>query len=332
MPRVGAVTTLLVTDTDKEAEMADRRYDEWQARSSTDPSRGAGRRDYIEGEHEYVRPHIYREQDREPPPGGERRGERGLRQGRGPRAEERGSYGRYIPEEERGGRYGREYPERGFARTGRGYGGGYGDREMGRYTRGPGEEYGEGFWSELTAQRTRGDFNRYGQRDTLHPLPYDTDRYGAGQYGLGARAGDEWSAREDFRRYGWGPGWSQYQGRDRSYGTRGWDEVDVGRLPPEEYALHGRRPPGRGPRSYRRSDERIREDICDRLMQTWMDAEEVNVRVHDGEVTLSGTVKSREEKRAIEDLSEGTLGVREVHNELRVAREQQPQEERRLHS
>jgi hypothetical protein len=345
--------------------MADRRNGEWQEQRAEGRGRGAGRRDSIKGEHEYVRPHIYREQDREPPPGREERREtRGGRYGRVPRAEGRERSER-VPREGRGSE------ERRLARPGRGSGGELGDRELGRYGRGyeyggdedrgrfdqdrreeyrrgglmrgtsgyrraggPGEEYGEGFWSELTRERTRGDFNRHGQRDTLRTQPYDTDRYHAGQYGLGARAGDEWSAREDSRRYGWGEGWSQHQGRDRGYGTRGLDEVDVGELPPRG------RPQGRGPRNYQRSDERIREDVCDRLMRAWMDAEDVTVRVHDGEVTLSGTVKSREEKRAIEDLSEDTLGVKEVHNEIRVARMQQPrreerseeQEGRKLHS
>jgi hypothetical protein len=78
------------------------------------------------------------------------------------------------------------------------------------------------------------------------------------------------------------------------------------------------RPMGRGPKGYQRSDSRIREDICDRLMVSWMDAENVEVLVLAGEVTLQGTVKSRDEKRAIEAVAESVLGVKDIHNTLRV--------------
>jgi hypothetical protein len=80
------------------------------------------------------------------------------------------------------------------------------------------------------------------------------------------------------------------------------------------------RPTGRGPKGYQRGDDRIRADICDRLMQGWMNAEDVEVQVKDGNVTLSGTVRSRDEKRAIEDLAEAVLGVKDVDNNIRVNR------------
>ena len=76
----------------------------------------------------------------------------------------------------------------------------------------------------------------------------------------------------------------------------------------------------RGPKNYRRSDERIREEVCDRLMQGGLNAEEVEVQVKDGQVTLSGTVDNRQDKRAIEDLAEEILGVKEVQNQLRIQR------------
>jgi osmotically-inducible protein OsmY len=78
--------------------------------------------------------------------------------------------------------------------------------------------------------------------------------------------------------------------------------------------------PGRGPKSYQRGDDRIRADLCDKLMQGWMDASDVDVKVKDGEVTLSGTVRSRDEKRAIEDAAEEVLGVKDVTNNIRINR------------
>lgn len=79
---------------------------------------------------------------------------------------------------------------------------------------------------------------------------------------------------------------------------------------------------GRGPRDYQRSDERIREAICDCMTDDPMlDASEVTVVVSTGEVTLSGTVTSREQKRRAEDVAERISGVKDVTNQLRVARE-----------
>jgi len=78
---------------------------------------------------------------------------------------------------------------------------------------------------------------------------------------------------------------------------------------------------GRGPRNYRRSDERIRDDINDRLTDNdWLDASDVDVSVSGGEVTLSGMVESRHAKRLAEDIAEAVSGVTHVQNNLRVQR------------
>jgi osmotically-inducible protein OsmY len=76
---------------------------------------------------------------------------------------------------------------------------------------------------------------------------------------------------------------------------------------------------GRGPRGYRRGDERIREDVCDRLTDDpRVDASDVEVHINNGEVTLAGSVRTRQEKRITEDLVENITGVREVNNNLKV--------------
>jgi osmotically-inducible protein OsmY len=76
---------------------------------------------------------------------------------------------------------------------------------------------------------------------------------------------------------------------------------------------------GRGPKDYIRSDERIREDANDKLTEDWrVDASDITVKVANGEVTLDGTVASREAKRRAEDLVDGISGVKHVQNNLRV--------------
>jgi hypothetical protein len=76
---------------------------------------------------------------------------------------------------------------------------------------------------------------------------------------------------------------------------------------------------GRGPKGYRRSDERIREEISDRLMtHPDIDASDIELHVSGGIVTLSGTVEDRHEKRLAEYITEDVLGVDDVENRLKV--------------
>ncbi|MBA4796527.1 MAG: BON domain-containing protein [Rhizobiales bacterium] len=76
---------------------------------------------------------------------------------------------------------------------------------------------------------------------------------------------------------------------------------------------------GKGPRGYRRSDSRILEDVNDRLSDDGsVDASDIEVTVKDGEVTLSGHVTDRWEKRRAEDCADDVSGVTHVQNNLRV--------------
>ena len=87
---------------------------------------------------------------------------------------------------------------------------------------------------------------------------------------------------------------------------RGWDTPDYR---------------GRGPRGYQRSDARMFEDICDRLtVDPRIDASDIEVDVKGAEVTLRGSVRSREEKRYAEDVVEHVMGVRDINNHLKVSR------------
>jgi hypothetical protein len=129
--------------------------------------------------------------------------------------------------------------------------------------------------------------------------------------------------------YGHGPGVENMDPPIVGYGmsrTRADDhETGHGGFIGGGYGRTGRRdmperPMGKGPKGYTRSDDRIREDICERLMDAWMNAEHVDVRVKDGEVTLVGSVRTRDEKHAIENLAADVLGVKDVHNSLLVLR------------
>jgi glutamine amidotransferase-like uncharacterized protein len=79
---------------------------------------------------------------------------------------------------------------------------------------------------------------------------------------------------------------------------------------------------GKGPKAYKRSDERIHDEVCERLTQhPLVDASLMDVTVEDGEVTLSGEVLDRRMKYMAEDVVDEVHGVKEIHNQLRVSRE-----------
>jgi len=81
---------------------------------------------------------------------------------------------------------------------------------------------------------------------------------------------------------------------------------------------------GRGPKGYKRSDDRIKEEISDILTRdAQIDASEIEIEVKDGEVTLTGTVTERKMKHHAEDLVEKCMGVKDVTNNLRVQKESQ---------
>jgi hypothetical protein len=115
---------------------------------------------------------------------------------------------------------------------------------------------------------------------------------GSGQYGAGTGQ--------------WGGGMSSYSGGMGSYMDR------------ENRGERGRFT-GRGPKNYTRSDDRIREDINERLTDhPEIDASEIEVQVKDGEVTLTGTVDDRHTKRLAEDVADSVSGVKQVHNQIRL--------------
>jgi hypothetical protein len=123
-----------------------------------------------------------------------------------------------------------------------------------------------------------------------------------------------------------GERWESDRGRDRDHEARkrghgGDTGHDTSWSGPSSGTWHQGGPfAGRGPKGYQRSDGRIREDVSDRLTDAPdIDASEIEVSVSNGEVTLAGTVRSRQEKRRTEDVTERVTGVRDVHNALRIS-------------
>lgn len=78
---------------------------------------------------------------------------------------------------------------------------------------------------------------------------------------------------------------------------------------------------GKAPKGYRRSDERIREEIAESVME-WseIDASEVQIDVSNGNVTLQGTVDSRRTKNLLEEIADCVSGVEDIDNQIKVKR------------
>jgi len=271
-----------------------------------------------------------------------RRSDSDYGRGRGRESERSGREGRYVR-----GESGREYGVRGreperYGREGTygssGYGYGYSGRERdserygregssrgseygGRSSSGRGREYDRDYDTNESRygsyrgtsgiQRGYGEGSSgYGQGSRSY-----TDRY---NYPTGYRSGQSYS---EPRR-----GYEDYdRGEDRGWWDRASDAVASWFGDEEaERRRHmdaQREHRGRGPKNYRRSDERIKEDVNDRLSDdNYLDASEIEVAVMNAEVTLSGTVNNRTDKRRAEDIAESVSGVSNVENRLRVQR------------
>jgi osmotically-inducible protein OsmY len=168
-------------------------------------------------------------------------------------------------------------------------------------------------WSERDRHPVERTWDR--TRETARDM---TDRDRDGRRGL-----SEWNDDDRPRSFG---DTSRYATDDR-YAPRPWTGTHYGEPVVDRPYDRGVDAPdyrGRGPRGYQRSDARVFEDICDRLtVDPRIDASDVEVEVKAAEVTLRGSVRSREEKRYAEDVVEHVMGVRDVNNHLKVTRPDQ---------
>lgn len=186
----------------------------------------------------------------------------------------------------------REYGFGGYADRGLGVGGSYA---------GIGPRFGESYW----------DYDRYGDRSRSFG---GADRYSGGDY----RGRDDYGQERGYMD-------RDRRGRDRGFMERASDEVAswFGDEDAERRRQMDAGHRGRGPKNYTRSDDRIREDVNDRLSDDpHIDASDIEVMVSNGEVTLNGTVNERFAKRHAEDIAESVSGVKHVQNNLRINAQQ----------
>jgi hypothetical protein len=200
------------------------------------------------------------------------------------------------------------------------------------------QEYGYGY----------GGFSHGGQRGNRphdeYPhgfAGYGADRMGRLQGPYGTRRDDGPGPAPSFgygspsggRSWG-GPHWNDPQHPDyqadygrRQYARSPTDFMEERYPYPHDYAADAGHY-GRGPKGYQRSDQRISEDVCERLSEdAQIDASEIEVSVQAGVVTLKGAVPSRHMKHLAEDCADRVFGVKDVENRVRVERPQDNRDE-----
>lgn len=107
-------------------------------------------------------------------------------------------------------------------------------------------------------------------------------------------------------------------------GRKGWDfeqNKAYGLVYGQNTSLYreGRNHHGKGPKNYQRSDERILEDIYERIAADWnLDVHDVDIKVEAGVVHLAGEVRDRSFRHRIEDITEAVRGVTSIENKIRI--------------
>jgi BON domain-containing protein len=191
----------------------------------------------------------------------------------------------------------------------------------------------ESGWDEQSGRRGDpyggGQQQGYGRSSEYEQGGYGRSRYGQreqggyGEFREGRSGSSQWRPEESSR---------QRQGYGRQYESQSFDQpyppgfrnefgsspgsgYGSGRQGYSEYGTHR----GKGPKGYTRSDDRLKEIICEKLTDDpTIDASEINVEVTNQIVKLTGTVDDRFTKYDVEELIERCGGVEDIDNQLRV--------------
>jgi len=190
------------------------------------------------------------------------------------------------------------------------------DRSEDNWTgRSRGDEYRQEDFESLRRYQWPGGFNetREGR---------DSERWGYGRQAFGPGFEDR-GQFSPMNRYGWDYGRQSFQGygqHPREYGQRAREEY--GQQAREGYGQsfgRERTHAGVGPKNWKRSDERIKDEVCESLAaHPEIDASDTDIHVKDAVVTLTGTVRDRRTRRMMEDVVDSIPGVADVECQLKV--------------
>ncbi len=150
------------------------------------------------------------------------------------------------------------------------------------------------------------------ERDS-NPKPQDKN-YSHGDYTPNLNAGgQEYYSRHYEQRGRLGSAINEYaqQGYSQGYGRSGYSLDQSGNAAQAEGAST------KHPKNYKGADDRIYVEVCEALGRE-LDASGIEVTSAGNEITLTGSVRSRDEKRRAARIAEGVRGVEDVHNQLIV--------------
>ncbi len=210
----------------------------------------------------------------------------------------------------------------------------------------PPDEYSSGDTADPRPPRDY-DYRYAGSVGEWDQDEFGGDMYGGGRYGAGPYEQSQRFGEGGFESHtgDFGLLQRQYENRyastpeDRDYGANPGGAYSAsaggGYAPgrgPLAHAGASRSARPRGPKGYTRTDERIREDICERLSQPLgrfgasdlvnehLDVSDVSVQVDGAKVVLEGTVPERRMKHEIEDIVDACPGVQDIDNRITVRR------------
>ncbi|CAG0958268.1 hypothetical protein PHYC_00586 [Phycisphaerales bacterium] len=198
----------------------------------------------------------------------------------------------------------------GYGQSAQGQGTGYGQSyyypsQGGTY--GPARPWNEQNWRGQEYGEQYGGYQQGAQRGPGH---WSADQGGFGEWG-DARGGYPDYSQE-----------SRQRGGMARFGTIG------DRSSQETWGRSAQRRRGTAPKGYKRSDDRIQEDVCERIMDDGIDAGEVDVKVKEAVVVLTGEVEDRRDKHRIEQIAAEVSGVQDVENQVRIKKADSSRSER----
>ena len=188
-----------------------------------------------------------------------------------------------------------------------------GSLDQGRLDYGRGRDYGDRRFESYGYQQDQAERERDRARERARE--WDSRNYAEpGEMGFGSSP--EYGPDSE-----WAGGWrgSDHSWNERSYFDRGKRQSAADNRGVWESLKSFF---GKGPKGYKRSDERIREDACEALARhPGVDASDIEVAVDNSVVVLKGTVPNRWMKRQAEDVIDDVSGVDDVRNEIQMRRE-----------
>ena len=177
----------------------------------------------------------------------------------------------------------------------------------------PGQFQGRGVYGQM------GGFGSYGQSGGYGMSPAQRQvALNRGQIPVHNPSSSDWGTEPYYGGYGYDFRGEGFGGMAQGYpnpgfGSSGQRAGVAGQWPRGPHA-------GKGPK---RSDSRLQDEVCQRLTQHGrLDASNIDMKVNDSIVTLTGSVDSRQAKRTAEDMADAVPGVRDVLNQLTIQQRQ----------